>query len=46
MSTLAPLGQRLAALQEQVSVLERDRASQFGRLGSSSAPPRPRTGTC
>ena len=33
MSTLAPLGQRLAALQEQVSVLERDRASQFGRLG-------------
>lgn len=33
LETLAPLGRQLGALQEQVGVLERDRAAQFGRLG-------------
>ncbi|MDX2340324.1 DNA recombination protein RmuC [Micrococcus sp. 2A] len=33
LSTLAPLGQQLASLQKQVSVLERDRVEQFGQLG-------------
>lgn len=33
LTTLAPLGQQLAALQKQVTVLERDRVEQFGQLG-------------
>uniref|UniRef100_UPI0025EB491B DNA recombination protein RmuC n=1 Tax=uncultured Micrococcus sp. TaxID=114051 RepID=UPI0025EB491B len=33
LETLAPLGRQLSTLQEQVGVLERDRAAQFGRLG-------------